>query len=88
MVTGINRVFEHEGKKLHIQAEDLGDATAAFEIRVYDEGTVLWLKRISYDDLKAQELARREHETALRQQMEKMILTVEAAIAKGKIAMA
>lgn len=88
MISGINKLFEHDGKKLHIQAEDLGDSTAAFEIRVYDGGSVLWLKRISYEDLKTQELAQREYEATLRAQMEKMVLTVEAGIVKGKIATA
>ena len=85
MITGINKVFEHEGRKLHIQAEDLGDLAAAFEIRVYNEGSVLWLKRIPYTELKEKNLPRLEHEHELRLLMEKMVHTVEAGIVKGKI---
>ena len=45
MITGINTIFEHDGRKLHLQAEDLGDEATAFEVRVYDEGSVVWQKR-------------------------------------------
>lgn len=85
MITGINTVFEHEGKKYHLQAEDLGDEAAAFELRVYDRGSVLWLKRVGYEDLVAAERPREEHDKELHARMEKLLLTVEAAIAKGKI---
>ena len=42
MVIGTNTVFEHEGKKYHLQAEDLGTEAAAYEVRVYDQGSVVW----------------------------------------------
>ncbi len=85
MVTGSNTIFEHEGKKYHLQAEDLGEEATAYEVRVYDGGTVLWMKRIPYDDLEAKKLSKQEHDQTLRAMMEKTLLTVEAAIAKGKI---
>ena len=76
MIIGINTIFEHDGRKFHLQAEDLGEETGSFEVRVYDEGSVVWQKRMPYEDLDDQ---------ALRAKMEKTLLTVEAAIAKGKI---
>lgn len=85
IITGINRIYEHQGRRFHVQCEDLGSDVAAYEIRVYDGGSVLWLKRISYSDLVEKKLAQDEHERILRQQMEKTIQTVQAAIAKGKI---
>ncbi len=85
MVIGANTVFAHQGKEFHLQAEDLGSETAVFEVRVYDQGSVVWLKRISYSDLLAQELPKSERDQALRAKMEKTLLTVEAAIARGKI---
>lgn len=85
MITGINRIFEHDGRQFHIQCEDLGDEVGAYEIRVYDAGTVLWLKRMSYADLVEKKLPQHEHEHELRIQMDKTIKTVEAAIVKGKI---
>jgi hypothetical protein len=85
MIMGSNTLFEHEGRKFHLQAEDLGSPPAAFEVRVYDGGTVLWQKRFSYVELAEQKLSAQERETALRTRMEKTLLTVEAAIAKGKI---
>lgn len=85
IITGINRIFEHEGRKFHIQCEDLGSEIAAYEIRVYDGGTVLWLKRISCSDLAEKDLPKEEYEKTLRLRMDKTIQTVQAAIAKGKI---
>lgn len=86
MITGVNRVFEHEGRQYHIQTEDLGEKIALFEIRVYVGGTVLWRKRVSYDELARQSLGRQGQEEALRALMEKTLQTVCAAIAKGKLA--
>lgn len=85
MVTGLNTVFRHDGKEYHLQTEDLGREAAAFEVRVYDQGSVVWLKRISYADLAAQELPTVEHQKKMRATMEKTLRTVEAAIARGKI---
>jgi len=86
MLPGINRVHQHEGKDYHLQAEDLGQEQAVFEVRVYDGGSVLWHKRMSYADLVAQKLPRLEQDEALRVLMEKTLQTVQAAIAKGKLA--
>lgn len=85
MITGINTILEHDGKKYHLQAEDLGEEATAFEVRVYDEGSVVWQKRLPYADLEARQLPKQEHDQALRTKMEKTLLTVGAAIAKGKI---
>ena len=85
MISGSNSVFQHDGKEYHIQAEDLGDEAGVFEVRVYLGGGVVWLKRISHADLVEQDVGKVEYEKTLRSRMEKMILTVEAAIAKGKI---
>jgi hypothetical protein len=85
MITGINTIFEHEGKSYHLQAEDLGEEAKVFEVRVYVGGTVLWQKRVSYADTWDQGLEKSALQTAIRTQMEKTLLTVEAAIAKGKI---
>ena len=86
MIVGVNRVYEHDGREFHLQAEDLGLEQACFEVRVYDGGTVLWRKRISYSEVVAQKLPRFEQDEALRSLMEKTLYTVQAAIAKGKLA--
>lgn len=85
MIVGVNRVFPHEGREFHIQAEDLGVDVAAFEVRVYDKGTVLWRKRLPYQDVLEKKLPKLEQDDELRAMMEKTIHTVQAAIAKGKI---
>lgn len=85
MITGSNRVFVHDGRELHLQAEDLGLEAKVFEVRVYDRGTVLWQKRVDYGDAWNPELGKVEQDQALRLKMDKTLHTVEAAIAKGKI---
>jgi hypothetical protein len=86
MIVAVNKVYEHEGKEYHVQAEDLGSEQACFEVRVYQSGAVLWRKRIMYTELLARGLPQLEQDDELRVLMEKMITTVQAAIAKGKLA--
>ena len=81
MVTGANRVFEHAGREFHIQIEDLA-AGDTVEVRVYDKGAVLWVKRMPYAEAIA---GAPERDDAIRAFIEKTIQTVSAAIAKGKI---
>jgi hypothetical protein len=85
VIIGVNRVYPYAGHQYHIQAEDLGLDQAAFEIRVYEQGTVLWRKRVAYGEVLEQKLARIEQDETLRSLMEKTVHTVEAAIAKGKL---
>lgn len=85
MIGGVNRVYEHEGREYHIQAEDLGVEQAAFEVRVYDGGAVLWHKRLPYSELLEKKLPKAEQEEELRALMDKTMQTVQAAIAKGKL---
>jgi hypothetical protein len=85
VIIGLNRIYPHGGHEYHIQAEDLGVEQAAFEVRVYEQGTVLWRKRVTYTDVLEQRLAKPEQEEALRSLMEKTVHTVEAAISKGKL---
>ncbi len=85
MIVGVNRVYEHGGREYHIQAEDLGLEQKCFEVRVYDQGTVLWRKRVPYEEVADKGLPKADFEEALRALMEKTLHTVQAAIAKGKI---
>jgi hypothetical protein len=81
MVTGSNRVFEHAGREFHIQVEDLTSGDTV-EVRVYDKGAVLFVKRVPYAEAIAGAPSRND---AIRAFMEKTIQTVSAAIIKGKI---
>jgi hypothetical protein len=87
LVIGVNRVFRFGGKEYHIQAEDLDVPQACFEVRVYEGGTILWHKRISYADLLTRDLPKAELDGQIVAQMEKTIHTVEAAISKGKLSL-
>lgn len=86
MITGVNKIYEHEGKQYHIQGEDLGVDDACFEVRVYDGGTVLWRKKVPYKDVLEKNLSKLEQEEALRAMLEKTLIAVQAGIAKGKLA--
>jgi hypothetical protein len=85
VIVGLNRVFPHGGKDYHIQVEDLGEGHAAFEVRVYDQGAVLWRKKVGYGDVLGRGLSHLEQDEELRSLMEKALHTVQAAIAKGKL---
>ena len=86
MISGVNRVYAHGGREYHLQAEDLGLDQACFEVRVYDGGTVLWRKKLPYAEILQKNLPRLEQDETLRALMEKTLQTVQAAIAKGKLA--
>jgi hypothetical protein len=86
MISGVNRVYEHEGKQYHLQAEDLGVSEGCFEVRVYDGGTILWRKKIAYREIIEKNLPRLEQDEALRALLEKTLIALQAGIAKGKLA--
>ena len=85
MIGAVNRVHEHAGKQYHVQAEDLGEQQASFEVRVFVDGAVLWRKRCPYAEIVERKLPRAEQDEALHGLMEKTLHTVEAAISKGKL---
>jgi len=85
VIIGVNRVYEHDGKQYHLQAEDLGTEAACFEVRVYDGGTVLWRKRVPYAEVLEKKLPKAEEQESLRVLIEKTLHTVEAAIARGRL---
>jgi hypothetical protein len=85
VIIGTNRIVEHEGHAYHVQCEDLGIEAANFEVRVYENGTVLWHKRVPYRAVLIKRLPKLEQDEELRALMEKTIQTVGAAIVKGKL---
>jgi hypothetical protein len=85
VIVGANRIVEHEGHAYHVQCEDLGTEAANLEVRVYENGTVLWVKRVPYRAVLIKNLPKLELEDELRVLMEKTIHTVGAAIVKGKL---
>src|SRR5512135_2649014 len=48
MPHGFNRTVEHEGRKLHVQIEDLSPRQAVFDVRVYEGGQVLFHKKVNH----------------------------------------
>ena len=86
MISGVNKLFEHEGRQYHIQGEDLGLDEACFEVRVYDGGTVLWRKKVPYREVLEKDLPKQEQDEGLRALLEKTLIAVQVGIAKGKLA--
>jgi hypothetical protein len=85
MIVGLNRTAEHEGRQLHVQVEDLGEAHSCFEIRVHDGGAIVWSKRVDYSEIRGRGLPRNEQDEAVRASMEKALHTAMAAIARGRL---
>ena len=85
MITGVNRVLRHENRELHLQTEDLGLAAAAYDVRVYDGGNVLWSKRVSYADQLEPGLDHGQVEDRVLASMNTTLTTVSAAIQRGRL---
>ncbi len=85
MIVGLNRAVDHEGRRFHVQVEDLGEAHACFEVRLHEGGGILWRKQVGYKDVLERGLPRDEQDDAVRETMEKTLHTVVAAIARGKL---
>lgn len=84
MIMGVNTSIVHEGHEYHIQCEDLGFKATSFEIRVYDQGNILWQKRVPYQPV-PDNPGSPEAVEALKEQQGKLVKTVQAAITQGKI---
>jgi hypothetical protein len=48
--SGINEEIEHQGERLHVQSEDLGNQGAVCTQIFYDDGSVLFTRRTPYVD--------------------------------------
>ena len=83
---GQPRSFPTAGRTITSRSRTWARSMATFEVRVYDGGTVLWRKKVVYADIMARALPRLEQDEELRALMEKTLHTVQAAIAKGKLA--
>lgn len=80
MIRGIDRFVEHEGRRYLVECEDLGTKQRRFEIRVLEEGAILWSKSFTY------EVPERRVGHGLREVMERAFWTTLAAISRGRFA--
>lgn len=85
MIIGINTSYEFQGKAYHIQIEDLGEDQKSMEIRVYNQGHLVWQKRIPYQPNLVELKSSIELSNGLKFQMDKLLATVKAGIDQGKI---
>ncbi len=86
VIVGVNRVFAHGGKDYHIQAEDLGVEQAASRCASTTRAPCSGASGCPTPTSWRQGLRQLEQDEALRALMEKTLHTVQAAIAKGKLA--
>lgn len=84
MIVGTNTPVPHEGVEYHIQIEDI-DTTHELDARVYLGGRVLFQKRQSYADRIAGIADPRLQSIAIREELEKLLGLLKAAILKGRI---
>lgn len=85
MANLINILFDHEGGRYDIQAEDLGAEKALLDLRIYKEGAIVFQKQIDYRGQVASELDPREHALQVRGLMTRHIETLKKGIAAGKV---
>lgn len=85
-VRGLNEEIEHEGRRLHVQTEDLGAAQAAIRTQIFlTDGSVVYSRRTPYQDGFFRRLGVRDedrvrfHHVAIRKALQqgRIALTVE-----------
>ena len=81
MISGFNTDIEHNGTVYHVQTEDKGLSKRMIMSLVYNKGTILASKRVSYDDLAAANFDEKELSERLNRQ-HKLIC---AAVRTGRI---
>ena len=84
MITGVNQNLTYEGATYHIQIEDV-ESSSSLEVRVYVEGRVLFQKRYPYEASTEDRGSEKALEASLRDQQEKLLKLLRAAILKGRI---
>lgn len=84
MIPGRNVDIEHEGRSFQVQVEDLGEEAKAFEVRLTEGGSILWQKRVSYEE-RLESVGDDDRDRELATLVEKTVHTVEAALRRGKL---
>ncbi len=81
MITGFNTDIEYGGVTYHVQTEDKGLSRPIILSLVYDRGTILASKRVSYEDLLGGDFS----EQVLSERLHKQHRLICAAITAGRI---
>ena len=81
MISGFNTDIEFDGTVYHVQTEDKGYSARMIMSLVYDGGTILASKRVSYDDLKVTNFDERELSDRVSRQHKLLC----AAVSAGRI---
>lgn len=84
MIAAVNKLVDHEGRQLAINCEDLGFGKRTIVIRVFEGGGILWEKTVAYET-ELEKNARAEAEQSIRAQVDKLVDTVRAGIAAGRV---
>lgn len=78
MISGFNTDINHDGVVYHVQTEDKGMSSKLIVSLVYDRGTILASKRVTYDDLAATGFDEKELSDRLSRQHKLMCAAVKA----------
>ena len=78
MIAGFNTDIEFEGTVYHVQTEDKGPPSREIMSLVYDGGTILASKRVSYEDLAPANFDEKKLEERLGRQHKLMCAAVKA----------
>lgn len=78
MISGFNTDINHDGVVYHVQTEDKGMSSKLIVSLVYDRGTILASKRVTYDDLAASGFDEKELSDRLSRQHKLMCAAVKA----------
>lgn len=84
MSVGLVRLVEHEGRKLHVQVEDLGPREPVYDVRVYEDGAVLFHKKVPHAEAPGTETPE-QRKDRLKHAAEKIFVTLAESIKRGKL---
>ncbi len=84
MIVGVNTHHSQDGTDFHIQIEDLSD-TAELDARVYVSGRIVFSRRASYSNAILGLENPQSVETAVQDELQRLLATLKAAIERGKI---
>lgn len=81
MISGFNTDIEFDGVVYHVQTEDKGLSSKLIVSLIYDRGTILASKRVSYEDLSASNF----DETAIADRLNRQHKLICAAVKAGRL---
>ena len=85
MANLINIMYEHEGRKYDLQAEDMGVDAGSMDLRIYHDGVIVFQRSVSYRGQVSDGASSEEHDRSVRALMIRHIETLKKGIVSGKV---